>query len=98
MSVITKPRGVPPGIAIFDFKETQSKKVNGEFWDACSQLYYGDWVAIARALGIHYKTVMKWRYKIQLPNYETRILIIEWVKQGKPIRREADAMPGIIKS
>lgn len=86
--LLTTAHPAPPRyIAELDFIHDASIALRDEFYTACAAFRYRETVALSRALNIHPRTVQSWRYKERMPNWYIANLIIDWVKQGKPMRQ-----------
>ena len=74
---------------VADIDQTQDKVLafQDEFFEACANLRYGECMALSRALGISYLSVLKWKYKIRCPRKDMAEEVILWVEQGKPMKQ-----------
>jgi hypothetical protein len=79
--------GRPCAVAEIDFDNDRKLKLLDEFYYACANLNYLEIMALSRALGVWPSTVKNWKYKITLPRWDIAIDVIEWVRQGKPMKK-----------
>lgn len=83
--------GRPCLVADIDFSEDKELAFRDEFYQACSDLHYGECMALSRTFSVNYCTVLKWKYKLQFPRKDIAQQIIDWVAQGKPMKK---VLPG----
>jgi hypothetical protein len=76
--------GRPYYIADLDFENNRMFEFQDQFYQACAEFLYQDIVQLSRALGVHPRTVSRWKNKETFPRYEIAVAIIQWVEQGKP--------------
>lgn len=86
MALGTARAGRPYAVAEIPFQNERKVGLLEEFYDACSTFHYREIMAVSRALGVTPVTVGNWKYKTTFPRWDMAVDVIEWVKQGKPIR------------
>ncbi len=78
--------GRPYAVAVIPFRNDRKVGLLDEFYDTCSTFHYREIMAVSRAFGVHQSTVEKWKYKLTFPRWDIAVDVIEWAKQGRPIR------------
>lgn len=78
--------GRPYVVAVIPFNNERKVRLLNEFWGACESFHYRETMAVSRALGVEARTVERWKYKETFPRRDIAEDIIEWVRQGKPVR------------
>lgn len=86
-------RGRPVHVAVIPWNNDRAVDLIREFWDATSGLNYRDRMALSRACRVHEGTVRRWKYKVHVPQYDTMLAIIAWVKDGKPTVKQYHPHP-----
>ena len=86
MAISYRKGGRPYAVADIDFSNDAELALWDEFYEACSDLRYVEIMALSRAFGISPNTVERWKYRINFPRKGIAQQVIDWVKQGKPIR------------
>lgn len=61
------------------------------FYQACGTFKYRDIVALSRALDVNPRTIESWKYREKRPDFTKMLFVIEWIKQGKPMRLESQS-------
>ena len=80
--------GRPYYVADINFVNDPDLPLWDEFYKVCRQFCYRDIMAVSRAFGVHYNTVNNWKHGITFPSRRgTAVLIIQWAKNGKPMRK-----------
>jgi len=74
-------------IGIFDDKE-----LYWQFRNILKGLVYRERMALARAFGVHYNTILNWTKSKTSPETAILIQVIQWDKAGKPVEK---VRPGI---
>jgi hypothetical protein len=88
MAVATVGAGRPYSVAEIPFQNARKVALLDEFYRICATFHYPEQMALSRALGVTDRTVRRWRYRESFPRWDIAIDVIEWVNQGKPIRKE----------
>ena len=86
MALGTSRAGRPYVVAVIPFSNERKVRLLEEFYGACESFHYRETMAVSRALGVEPRTVERWKYKETFPRRDIAEDLIEWVKQGKPIR------------
>lgn len=64
------------------------------FNDVASKLRYREVMGLARSFNCSYEAVLRWKYGLSKPGFETMMKVVEWGKQGKPlVLRKREALP-----
>lgn len=58
-----------------------------DFRKACRTFRYRDIMALSRSLGVHRRTIERWRYCEAMPEIPVALTVLGWVEQGKPMRK-----------
>lgn len=88
-----KAPGRPYYVADIPFKVDRKIALLNEFYGVAKRLCYREIVALARAFNISKRTVYAWHYGERFPRYEIMLDVIEWAKNGKPLRKEYQKPP-----
>lgn len=93
MRIGTKALGSPtPGrpvwVADIPFENDKTLPILSGFYRIVKQLNYRELMALARAFNMAERTVYAWRYGERFPRHEIMEMVIDWAKQGKPMRKE----------
>ena len=80
--------GRPYFVAELDYANDRELALTSEFFKVCSRFHYQETMQLSRALGVHERTVMSWKYKERFPSYHTALLVIDWVNRGKPVTKK----------
>ncbi len=88
MAIGCSRAGRPCLIADIDQSQDKVLAFQDEFYEACSDLRYGECMALSRAFNISYLSVLKWKYKIRCPKKDVAEEVIAWVGQGKPMKQK----------
>jgi len=84
--------GRPYHVADIDFSNDPDQDLYDEFYTACRGLRYFDTVVLGRALGVSLVTIRLWKAGKTFPQRRgTAMLVISWVKAGKPQRTVTQA-------
>jgi len=86
MAISCRKVGRPCVVADIDFSNDAELALWDEFYEACSDFRYAEIMALSRAFGISPNTVERWKYRINFPRKGIAQQVIDWVKQGKPMR------------
>jgi len=83
--------GGPRYIAVLEPPDTD---YNIEFWAVIDTLYYRERMALSRALGVGYTTVVAWQKHRSSPgDFAMVAQVISWGKAGKPITTQMPPPP-----
>jgi len=86
MGVLTREtRGRPFYVADIPFTNDAKVQLLQDFYAAVATFKYRETMAVARQLGVHERTVYRWKYHESFPRYDIALDIIEWVRRGKPM-------------
>ena len=93
MRIGTKALGRPaPGrpvwVADIPFENNKTLPLLSEFFRILKQLNYRELMGVARAFNLTERTVYAWRYGERCPRHEIMEWVIDWARQGKPMRKE----------
>ena len=88
-----KAPGRPVYVADIPFENDRQMVLLDEFHSIAKRLHYRDILALARAFGMTERIVYAWHYGEPFPRYDVMIDVIEWVKRGKPMRKEYQNPP-----
>ena len=92
MAIVAEKRGRPRYVADYTQRTDLSRPYYDEFYKACSTFTYREMVALSRMLGFSLRTIYRWRNNEDFPrNIGTALVVIDWNKQGKPIKLETRA-------
>jgi len=92
MTVFLQSRlGRPRYVAELDDSKDPAIQFRERFYAACSTLRYRDIMALSRALNCSTRAIESWKYKEKMTDIGTALTVIEWIKQGKPMRLERPA-------
>ena len=83
-----KRRGRPHLVAIIPFNNQRKVQLLDEFYAIVSTFRYPEVMAVSRGLDVHPRTVDRWKYRESFPRWDIALDVIEWHKQGKPVRRQ----------
>lgn len=86
-SLARETRGRPYYTADIPFTNDIKVQLLERFYAAVSAFKYREVMAVARQLGVHERTVLRWKYRESFPRYDVAIGIIEWVRLGKPVTK-----------
>jgi len=95
MAVSCSRAGRPCLVADIDFSKDIELPLWDRFHEVCSKFRYAEIMAVSRAFAVHYNTVERWKYGLQFPRKGIAQQVIDWVEQGKPMKR---VLPGQIVS
>jgi len=87
MAIGCSRAGRPCFVADIDQSQDKVLAFQDEFYGACSDLRYGECMALSRAFNVSYLSVLKWKYRIRCPRKDMAEDIIEWVRAGKPMKQ-----------
>jgi len=88
-----KAPGRPYYVADIPFKVDRELSLLDEFYGIAKRLCYREIVGLARAFNMSERTVYAWRYGERLPRYGIMLDVIEWAKNGKPLRKKYQKPP-----
>lgn len=88
-----KAPGRPYYVADIPFENDRRIALLTEFYNITKKLDYRDIVALARAFNMTERTIYAWHYGERFPRYDIMMDVIEWVKRGKPMRKEYQKDP-----
>ena len=88
-----KAPGRPHYVADIPFESDRELALLDEFGSVAKRLCYREIVGLARALNISERTVYAWHYGERFPRYGIMLDVIEWAKNGRPLRREYQKPP-----
>jgi len=80
--------GRPRYVAELNFSTDPAIAFRESFYAACSTLRYRDIMALSRALNYSTRAIESWKYKEKMPSTYIALRVIEWTKQGKPMKLE----------
>ena len=89
MAISCSKAGRPRVVADIDFSNDSELAFWDEFYEACSDFHYAEIMGLSRAFGVSLRAVEKWKYKEAFPRKGIAQQIIDWVNNGKPMKREA---------
>jgi hypothetical protein len=85
-------RGRPVCVAAIDLTHDPDQVLYEEFYRACQSLDYADMRRLAKALGLDERAVRLWKNGQTFPATRgTAWRVIQWVRQGKPIKLRTQA-------
>ena len=86
MAMAAVGRGRPCAVAEIPFSNHRKVELLQEFYGVCATFRYREMMALSRALGINDRTIRRWKYQESFPRWDIAVDVIEWVKQGKPVK------------
>lgn len=86
MSILPKS-GRPCLVADIDFSKDIELNLWDQFYDACSEFHYAEIMGLSRAYGISRSTVENWKYKKTFPRKGRAQQVLDWVNNGKPMKK-----------
>jgi len=86
MALATVGRGRPCAVAEIPFSNDRKVRLLEEFYGICSTFHYPEIMAVSRGLRVTPNTVERWKYRLSFPRWDIAVDVIEWVRQGKPVR------------
>ena len=95
MAVATVGPGRPYSVAEIPFRNARKVALLDEFYRICATFHYPEQMALSRALGVNDRTVRRWRYRESFPRWDIAIDVIEWVNQGKPVKKVSPSQSGV---
>ena len=88
MAISYSRAGRPYIVADIDFSKDTELAFLDRFFRACADFRYVEIMGLSRAYGVSTRTVENWKYGITSPKRKgIAQQIIDWVEQGKPIKR-----------
>jgi len=91
MAVSCSRAGRPCLVADIDFSKDTELAFWDRFYEVCADFRYAEVMGVSRALGVSARTVENWKYKLTFPRKGIAQQVIDWVEQGKPMKR---VLPG----
>jgi len=79
--------GRPTFIADIPYEVDRALPYYEKFFAVATKLNYREIMAISRLYNMHYTTIYKWKYRRTIPKWPIILDIIEWGKQGKPLKK-----------
>lgn len=80
--------GRPSLEADIDFATDPDLQLYQDFYNAMKGLSYGEKRALARGMHVCYNTIVNWsKLNSFPPRRGTAVLVIQWVRNGKPMRK-----------
>jgi len=86
MALATVGRGRPCAVAEIPFSNDRKVRLLEEFYDICATFHYPEIMAVSRGLRVSQNTVERWKYRLSFPRWDIAVDVIEWVRQGKPVK------------
>jgi len=80
-------RGRPHLVAIVPFQNQQKVALLDKFYAIVSTFRYQEVMAVSRGMGVHPRTVDRWKYRESFPRWDVALDVIAWYEQGKPVKR-----------
>jgi len=87
MAISCSRAGRPRVVAVIDFSKDSELAFWDEFYGACADFRYAEIMGLSRAFGVSLRTVEKWKYRESFPRKGIAQQIIDWVNQGKPMKK-----------
>jgi len=81
-------RGRPHLVATIPFNNQRKVALLDEFYAIVATFRYPEVMAVSRGIGVHPRTVDRWKYRESFPRWDIAMDVIEWYKQGKPVKRQ----------
>jgi len=79
--------GRPYYEAAIPFQNARKVALLEEFYGVCRTFHVQEIIQVSRGLGINERTVRRWKYAESFPRWDIAIDVIEWTRQGKPLRK-----------